>query len=408
MTERKGQNSSHIQTANRNLILQILSQKKICTRVELSKLTGLTQASITITVNYMIEMGVLKEVGMISGTRGRRCIAIALNEPCYKVAAIAMNRTTFSIGLFDIGGTCYESHTGQIVSENGARSSLEEIIKAVKTMLQGKDDVYAVGMAVAGPYLRSEHRIALLTEFQGWTDIDLMKTVAAAVQLPVYIEHDANAGVMGEWLYGKLEDRNNCIVDVLTGDGVGAGIIDHGNLFFGNNGIAGQFGHISLDAHGPRCACGNYGCLELYCSTYALVRSAEAGLPAHPDSSLCKLETITWQSVFDGAEQNDAFCMDLIHTLGQRFGYGLVNLVNAYDPRYIILDGLYAQKRNQLFLSAVRDTVQQRVLPEIFRNLTIRYSERPVFSVLQGAAAIAANELLSDSNWMINHTKQQE
>ena len=99
MTEQKGQNSSHIQTANRNLILQILSQKKICTRVELARLTGLTQASITITVNYLIEMGVVKEVGVISGTRGRRCIAIALNESNYKIAAITMNRTAFSIGL---------------------------------------------------------------------------------------------------------------------------------------------------------------------------------------------------------------------------------------------------------------------------------------------------------------------
>ena len=405
MTEQKGQNSSHIQTANRNLILQILSQKKICTRVELARLTGLTQASITITVNYLIEMGVVKEVGVISGTRGRRCIAIALNESNYKIAAITMNRTAFSIGLFDIGGTCYESHTGKINSQNGAWSSLGKIIRAVQTMIRDKTDVYAVGMAVAGPYLRNEHRIALLTEFQGWTDIDLVKTVEAAVQLPVYVEHDANAGVMGEWLYGQLEDRNNCIIDVLTGDGVGAGIMDRGRLFFGSNGIAGQFGHISLDVNGPRCACGNYGCLELYCSTYALVRNAQANLADHPESRLNTEKNITWESVFDGAAHDDAFCVDLIQDLGRKFGYGLVNLVNAYDPRYIIIDGLYAQKQSGLFLSAIRDTLQRRVLPEIYEKLTIQYSARPVFSVLQGAAAIAANKLLSDSNWMINHTR---
>ena len=402
MTERRGQNLSHIQAANRNLILQILLQRKSCTRVELARLTGLTQASITITVKHLMEKGIIKETGSISGTRGRRRVVIELNESNYKIAAIAMNRTTFNIGLFDIGGTCYDSQSGFLDARSGARSSLNKILKAVETMIRDRRDIYAIGMAVAGPYLRNEHRIALLTEFQGWTDIDLLQTLESTFNLPVYVEHDANAGAMAEWLYGNLEDSNNCIVYVLTGDGVGAGIIDRGSLFLGNNGIAGQFGHISLNINGPRCACGNYGCLELYCSTYALVRNAQSGLSDHPDSILSQTKTITWETVFDGAENEDAFCVDLLSDLGRKLGCGIVNLINAYDPKYIIIDGLYAQKKSPVLMFAIKDIICKRVLPEIYQNLIVQYSEQPVFSVLRGAAAIATNGLLSDPNRILN------
>ena len=238
--------------------------------------------------------------------------------------------------------------------------------------------------------------------YQGWTDIDLLQTLESTFNLPVYVEHDANAGAMAEWLYGNLEDSNNCIVYVLTGDGVGAGIIDRGSLFLGNNGIAGQFGHISLNINGPRCACGNYGCLELYCSTYALGRNAQSGLSDHPDSILSQTKTITWETVFDGAENEDAFCVDLLSDLGRKLGCGIVNLINAYDPKYIIIDGLYAQKKSPVLMFAIKDIICKRVLPEIYQNLIVQYSEQPVFSVLRGAAAIATNGLLSDPNRILN------
>lgn len=405
MSEIKGQNASHIQTANRNLILKILSQKESCTRVELARLTGLTQASITITINYLIEAGIVQEVGNVSGKRGRRCIAIALKKKDFKVVAVTMNRTTFSIGLFDIGGTCYEAREERTNPDEGARRILKRIINATEQMLRNYDDVYAIGMAVAGPYLRYERRIAVLTESKGWPDIDLVKEMQDAFHLPTFVEHDANAGVMGEWLYGGLSDRDNCIVDVLTGDGIGAGIMVGGKLLFGNNGIAGQFGHISIDVNGPRCLCGNYGCLELYTSTYALIRNAKANLPHYSDSILNFTEKITCESIFEGAKKGDLLCSELISELGRNLGYGIVNLINAYDPKYIIIDGLYAKFGEDLLLSIIKDTVQKRVLPEVYNNLSIFYSRLAVYSVLQGAAAIAANKLLSDSEWMMNRRK---
>jgi len=405
MKEIKGQNASHIQTANRNLILKILSQKESCTRVELARLTGLTQASITITMNYLIEAGIVQEVGNVSGKRGRRCIAIALKKEDFKVAAVTMNRTTFSIGLFDIGGKCYEAREVKTDPNEGARRILNRIIESVDQMIQKYEGVYAIGMAVAGPYLRYERRIAVLTESKGWPDIDLVKEMQEAFHLPTFVEHDANAGVMGEWLYGGLEDRDNCIVDVLTGDGIGAGIMDGGKLLFGNNGIAGQFGHISIDVNGPRCLCGNYGCLELYTSTYALMRNAKANLKRYPDSVLNQTEHITCEDIFEGSKTGDVFCVELISELGRNLGYGIVNLINAYDPKYIVIDGLYARFGGELLLSVIKETIEKRVLPEVYKNLSIFYSKLAVYSVLQGAAAIAANKLLSDSEWMMNRRK---
>ena len=262
-------------------------------------------------------------------------------------------------------------------------------------------------MAVAGPYLRYERRIGILTESRGWPQIDLVDEMEKAFHLPAFVEHDANAGVMGEWLYGGLEDRDNCIVDVLTGDGIGAGVMVGGKLLFGNNGIAGQFGHISINVQGPRCLCGNYGCLELYSSAYALVRNAKAHLTDHPESVLHETEEIDCKAIFDGAAADDAYCAELIEELGHNLGYGIVNLINAYDPKYIVIDGLYARLGGGRLMSAIQEIVRERVLPEVYQNLSIFYSRLAVYSVLQGAAAIAANKLLSDPEWMANGKKGQ-
>ena len=167
MSVKKGQNASDLQTANRSLVLQILSEKKVCTRVELARLTGLSQASITIIVNFLIEAGLVREVGITADKNGRRSIAIALNEDKYKVVAVSMNRSFFQVGLFDLGGTCYDSYKEEIRIDLGANSTLQRIIGAVERLIRDRDDVYAIGMAVPGPFLRKERRIALLTEFQG-------------------------------------------------------------------------------------------------------------------------------------------------------------------------------------------------------------------------------------------------
>ena len=107
-------------------------------------------------------------------------------------------------------------------------------------------------------------------------------------------------------------------------------------------------------------------------------------------------------TIFDGAENKDAFCVDLLSDLGWNLGCGIVNLINAYDPKYIIIDGLYAQKKSQILMFAIKDIICKRTLPEIYQNLIIQYSEQPVFSVLRGAAAIATNGLLSDPCLILN------
>lgn len=405
MREVRGQNASYIQASNRSLILKLLSQKENCTRVELARLTGLTQASITITVNFLIEAGLVREVGNVSGKRGRRCIALALKKEEFKVLAVTMNRTTFSVGIFDIGGKCYQVEEERIDASEDAGDVLKRIHAASAKIMKHHERIYAIGMAVAGPYLRYERRIGILTESRGWPQIDLVDEMEKAFHLPAFVEHDANAGVMGEWLYGGLEDRDNCIVDVLTGDGIGAGVMVGGKLLFGNNGIAGQFGHISINVKGPRCLCGNYGCLELYSSAYALIRNAAAHLKEHPESVLNKVKEIDCRAIFEGADRNDAYCSEMVEELGHNLGYGIVNLINAYDPKYIVIDGLYARLGGERFMSAIQEVVRERVLPEVYQNLSIFYSELAVYSVLQGAAAIAANKLLSDPEWMANGKK---
>ncbi|GHV48511.1 NagC family transcriptional regulator [Clostridia bacterium] len=363
---------------NQSSIVKILQKCDICSRSYLAKETGLTNAAITKLVAGLIEMGIVVETGIITNGDNRRSIGLKLNAEKYQVIGVKFARQMFSVGVFDISGEMYHKTKREYSLDDDPQKVIADIKKLINSLLETYKNVTAIGIAVPGPYLRNEGRIAVVTRMAAWRNVNFIDEFKEAFGIPVFIEHDANAGALAEWLFGGYEQSIHSLVYFLVGDGVGSGIIENEHILRGTQGAASEIGHISIDAHGPRCECGNYGCLELYCRADAMLKKANLH---------------DCDAVFEAARKGDKKALDAVKETAEYIGYGCVTLINAYNPNVIAIGDIMSQG-GDLLLPIILDTVKQRVIPELYDNLQIKITELAVDPILYGAAALATREIL--------------
>ena len=392
----KGQNHENLYYTNRSLIVQYLQKEQICTRSQLSKALGLTPASITKTVAGLMDNGLIKEVGFVQGEKGRRSVGITLNTEICKLIGVKLSRRSFSVGVFDMRGENYGIHSETFDADEELVNVLENIKREIRLYMSRFDNIAAIGVAVPGPYLYKESRIVLVTETNNWKEVSLKEKLADCFEIPVIICHDANSGALADWWFGpNCRDSAGTLVHYLVGEGVGAGVLINGEILTGENGIAGELGHISLNVHGPLCACGNKGCLEMYCSSLAFSKYAETKVKEHPESDLSRYQKLTPKTIFDVARQGDAFATALVKRVGRYIGYGVVTIINAYDPGTIIISNDMAGG-GDLLLKEVLRAAGARIAPHIMEKVSIVLSGFPNDPILYGAAAVAINYCLKN------------
>lgn len=183
----------------------------------------------------------------------------------------------------DLGGTnivagCVAEDGSAIVgvrsvptgAEAGPDAVIQRIIATAKeSMAEARAagpglELIGVGIGSPGP-LDTRSGIVLLTPNLGWVNMPLRARLQDGLGLRAALDNDANCAVLGEWWRGAARGTRNA-VGITIGTGIGGGIIIDGRLYHGASDIAGEIGHMTIDANGRRCKCGNYGCVEAYAS----------------------------------------------------------------------------------------------------------------------------------------------
>lgn len=210
---------------------------------------------------------------------------------------------------------------------------------------------------------------------------------------PIVVDNDVNIMAIGEGYRGVARSVADFLF-IKLGSGIGCGVHLGGDVYRGNDGSAGDIGHIQADPNGPVCLCGNVGCLEAMFGGTALTRAALAA--ARADESPVLAERLAERGSLDAldvgeaAAAGDAASMALIRDGGQRLGTVLAGLVSFANPSMIVIGGRLAQLGHRL-LAEVRAAVYSRSLPLATGNLPI------VLSELDGqAGVIGAGKLASD------------
>jgi len=378
-----GYNQESIQDMNRTLLINLLRKEGVCARAHLSNLSMLKQATVTNIINDFINWGLVKEVGFLVGSKGRRSIGISINNDDFGVLGIRLGRKNYTVGLFDLSGNLVEYKRNEVDSHQKPREIFDNIKSEAGDLINFAKDrkVIAIGMAIPGPYSERRGRIELMTGVSGWNEISIKEELTKDLKLPVFVEQDANAGVLAQYWHNEEDYKNNVLVYVADGQGVGAGIISNGELLKGSIGVAGEIGHTTINYKGPRCACGNLGCLENYCSSIAFVKRVNEELKQEKEYGFQEIV----QMVRDGNETAVRIFLESCDNLS----VGIVNIVNSFNPAFIVVGDEMAHIAPEMMLQRIRENVKERVLPEIYANMDISMSVVSNDSMVHGAAIVA-------------------
>jgi glucokinase len=220
------------------------------------------------------------------------------------------------------------------------------------------------------------------------TGFGLAGALQNELQVPSFIENDANAAAVGEMWQGAARGATT-IVCITLGTGVGGGIILEGKLWRGVDGSAGEIGHTSIEpSAGVKCRCGNQGCLENYASATAIVRMTREALPQHPDSGLHAIDDLTAEEIYRAGEKGDQLALEIYRRMGVYLGVGLANLVNVINPEMIVIAGGVASGWD-LFAEYATREMRKRAFPLPGENVQVKRGECGDNAGLLGAARLA-------------------
>lgn len=255
----------------------------------------------------------------------------------------------------DIGGTNVKmalvSPVGKILTrgliETAVKQGPEDVFKrialAVPTLLTGDRRLVAAGIGCAG--LIDAGRGVLLTSpnFPDWREVPIRRIAGRVLGVQTVVDNDANAAAYGEYRAGAGRGYDN-VVCITLGTGVGGGIISDGKVLRGGHNFAGEIGHVAINMDGPRCKCGNRGCLEAYIGKQALVRSARAKLKTRGGRILGRLSTrqlrsLTPRMIQEAALQGDRTAREVFYEAADYLGSGIAVLVNLLNPEVVAIGG---------------------------------------------------------------------
>lgn len=289
------------------------------------------------------------------------------------IIAMDMGGTQLRFALLDGAYRVLARHAEATRPEEGPGPVLERIVARMRSLGEqaGWDRIRAVGVAAPGPLDPFRGVILHAPNLPGWRDVPMAEPLRQALGCPVFMGNDANLGALAEQRRGAGRGHGD-VVYVTVGTGIGGGVISGGRLVLGQQGLAGEVGHMTLQPQGPRCHCGNRGCLEALASGTAIGRQARELVEAGVRTSMAKLaggepERITAKLVHKAADDGDVVAVDLFRQAGRYLGIGMANLMYIFNPSLVVVGGSVAKAGHLLFVP-MQATIRERTYELFWRD----------------------------------------
>jgi glucokinase-like ROK family protein len=312
---------------------------------------------------------------------------------------VALGATGLEVGVLapDLSVRAHHSEPADV--RDGPAVVLSRVRALMKSLLKQAGarpaDVIAIGLGVPGPVDFASGQLVNPPLMPEWDAYAIRDDLRSEVDVPVFVDNDVNVMALGE-LWRMQRGLQNFLV-IKVGTGIGCGIVCHGVVYRGANGSAGDVGHICVDPQGPRCHCGNVGCVETMAAGPAIARAAtEAALAGQSALLKDRLDTQGALKLVDVAlasRAGDAAANAIVQRSGALIGQMLASVVNFYNPSHIFIGGS-VQKIGPLFLAAVRQSVYHRSLALSTRQLDIQYTPLGDRAGLIGAGVLAMQQSL--------------
>ncbi|MGB6606581.1 MAG: ROK family protein [Atribacterota bacterium] len=314
----------------------------------------------------------------------------------------------YSTGV-DLGGTNIVSaivnYQGKIVNrlkvptfaERGKEATIKRIIETIhENIVQSNialDDIIGIGIGAPGPLDTKRGVINFAPNLPGWRDVPLKKILEVEFSMKVVLENDANAAAWGERCFGIGRGVDNLVCFTL-GTGIGGGIIIDSKIYHGSNYGAAELGHMTVNKDGPRCNCGNYGCLEAYSSATGIKNRIKSRIKEGIKSDFLNfdsddelLDSIRLKSIFETARKGDKLTKDIVEEAISYLGIAIANITNILNPGMVVLVGGITNEGDKLLIP-LKEEVKKRAFYSNYKSLKIVIGELGGNAGVLGAAAL--------------------
>ncbi len=390
-----GANHSSVKRSNRATIFRAIRALGPIARIALARQTTLNAGTVTNIVDELLDAGLVSETGQGVSRVGRRPVLLEVNPTARYAIGIDIARDAISGAIVDLAGHqhCHLHEaagpwlTGETVL--AATCAMIERLLAAFSETSGAALV-GIGIGAVGPLSVRSGRFLAPHSFGSWQDLDLLSQIQARFGLPTVVDNNGNTSALAELWFGAGQGIDN-FVFLSLGTGVGGGLVLDGELYRGEHDIAGELGHLSIDANGPRCACGNYGCLEMYASVPRVLAAARAALATgEPSTIRARVRPgaePTLAAIIAAARDGDPLAGRVLADATRALAAGLVTIINSFDPRLVLL-GRELASAGDILLDPVRAEVRRRVFPALRDTVRIEATTLTDAPTI-GAAALA-------------------
>ncbi len=374
---------------NKSVVLNRIRFHSPISRSQISADTGLNKATVSALIDELIREDLVLEVGHGRSRVGRRPIMLLFNAKVGTVLGVELGVEYIRIVSTDLSAKVIATHSRPLPQDADATEVIEALVTAIEeAKRQAPATNYGVvGIGIGVPGLVDFRRgIVLRAPHLNWANIPLKAMLESRLGVPVFVDNEANAGALGEKLYGAATHISNLLY-ISAGTGIGTGIVIGNELLRGADGIVGEFGHMSIDTHGVPCTCGNAGCWELYASERA-VTSGYHRLTG---------QGLSFEEVLHRVHESDPAALQVFQTVGQYLGVGIVNLINGLNPSMILL-GNRLSEAGRSVTDAVQQVMATRCFIGPYSKVTVQVSSLGRDACAIGAAALVLHHFFSGTS----------
>jgi predicted NBD/HSP70 family sugar kinase len=313
---------------NRDIVLELIRGNQPVGRAELARLSGLQPSTVSSIVEQLLEEGWIHEGAAARRPRGRRPTMLTLNDGLVTLVA-DLRPGQAILAVVDLNGRFLARESVPLASDaERATVKIAETMEAMRRQHPDKN-FEGVGISVPGRVNPETQRIILAPNLH-WADFDVKKMLSDRLGLQVELENAANACLLSELWFGRMDGVRNAVL-ITVSEGVGSAILANGQILSGRSGMAGEFGHIPIDPNGPMCGCGQRGCWETFASSKAALRYYEELKPEHKATRI--------QDLLKLSEEGDAKAIEALEKQARALGRGLRLVTAALSPEVVLVIG---------------------------------------------------------------------
>jgi predicted NBD/HSP70 family sugar kinase len=324
--------SNTIRDINRQIVLNYVRERGPISRAEIAHETALQRSTVSLIVEELRVDGLIEEVSGES-TGGRPPILLSLRTADAVAIGVDLGTTHTVIATSDLAGRVLEQETFE--TNPDAKKTIKEIVERSRRLIRRNNGTIE-GIGISLPGLVDPDGKQLFIPTFKWRDVPLASEISTATGLPVTMDNDANAAAQAELWFGRPEIREvRDFIIVLVEDGVGTGIVFDGQVYRGENGAAGEFGHMTIGQGAPvPCASGSRECWEAFASQRAaLARYKNLSTDVNGDLKNNFAELLNQALRSEGAART------ALKETAYYLGVGIANLIRGLAPEAVIVGG---------------------------------------------------------------------